>query len=60
MILHSTPSSVGDVFGYHAVNMPEVSLCQIRGFYPTLRRDEIWPKGCQSYKAEKVDKKRLR
>lgn len=30
-----------------------------RDFYLTLRRDEIWPKGCQFYKAAKVDKKRL-
>ena len=31
-----------------------------RNFYLTLRRDEIWPKGCQFYKAAKIDKKRLR
>ena len=31
-----------------------------RDFYLTLRRDEIWPKGCQFYKAAKLDKKRLR
>ena len=26
----------------------------------SIRRDEIWPKGCQFYKAAKVDKRRLR
>ena len=31
-----------------------------RDFYLTLRGDEIWSKGCQFYKAAKVDKKRLR
>ncbi len=31
-----------------------------RDFYLTLKRDEIWPRGCQFYKAAKVDKKRLR
>ena len=31
-----------------------------RDFYLTSRRDEIWPKGRQFYKAAKVDKKRLR
>lgn len=31
-----------------------------RDFYLTLRRDEIWSKGCQFYKAVKVDKRRLR
>ena len=40
--------------------MPEASLCQIEIFYLTFRRDEIWPKGCQFYKAAKVDKKQLR
>ena len=40
-------------------NMPRVTVPD-RDFYLTLKRDEIWPKGCQFYKAAKVDKKWLR
>ena len=56
-----TPSVEGDASLASVLSQYARSvLVPDRDFYLTLRRDEIWPKGYQFYKAAKVDKKWLR